>query len=310
MLAVGRVENRVGRRHVRVAAERGHAVEHQRAREELEDADPVVGGGRPDELAGGTVATEVLPPRREPDAIARRHAQAVGQVARQRVCVPAQELDLRADADLRRREAARQRRRIEYLVRARRTLAAPVVRVDARVVVEVRSDLARVGEHEPTGLDHRLHERDVAAHVLRAAFVDEDLRERVDVVVERGEARPGLAGALRVEPACELIGVHQVRSHDRRAIRGRADGRGARGHSHAAATASSALTTKAMSERGRGVRARSIRSFIDSEIQSTRIRDRSRAAFHESARRDPGREAATRAGEPAKPDANYGVSVR
>ena len=60
----------------------------------------------------------------------------------------------------------------------------------------------------------------------------------------------------------------------------------------AAVTASSALTTKAMSGRGRGVRARSIGSFIDSEIQSTRIRDLLEQPST-NRRLGPGREAAT-----------------
>ena len=118
-----------------------------------------------------------------------RHAQPVGQVARERIGVTAQEVDLVAHAQLRRREATRRQVGLEDLFGACRSSAASVERVDAGEVVEARPDLPGVREDEPARLQDGLHERDVAPHAFPPALVDEDLRERPDIVVQRGYAR-------------------------------------------------------------------------------------------------------------------------
>src|SRR5205823_6390867 len=143
------------------------------------------GGRRPDRLA--TLAAEVLPDRRDTDAVARRTRREVHGL-RRRVRVAAQQRDLRGDAGGRCREAARrQRRLVLLLVCARRARAATVVRVQTREVVEAAADLPAAREREPARLEHRLRERDVAADALRAPLVDEDLRELLHTAGQRRE---------------------------------------------------------------------------------------------------------------------------
>ena len=148
----------------------------------------------------------------------RRFGAVVGRGIR----VAAQELDLHPDAVLRSSHATA---RSGVAVRAVRKTGASVEGVDAGVVVRVGRDL-RTDEPEPTGLELRLHERDVSANAFGPAVVDEDLRERGDIA--RGmsaEGRdPRRRPAVAVVPGRELVGSQQARSQDR-CVRGRV-GRG------------------------------------------------------------------------------------
>ena len=94
--------------------------------------------------------------------------------------------------------------RTHALARVRELVAhaARVAPADARVVVGGR-------RLEAAGLDHRLREREVAAHVLGASLVEEDLRQLREL---RGDAR---LEALRPDPTGHLPGREHRRAHHR-----------------------------------------------------------------------------------------------
>ena len=218
--AAGRVRQAFGAR----------TVLHERGGIDVEHVDAVVDGRGPDRLTALTA--EELPDRRSTDAVVGRPRVEVLPLGG-RIRVAAQQRDLRGHPGRGCREAARRKGRLELLlVGTRRSCAPIVVRVQARVVVEAAADLSVAGERQPRALEHRLRERDIAAHTLRASLVDEDLRERLHRV-PRNVREVGWIVRHRRVPTRELGRSEQVRPHHRRLRRDcRTRGRECRGDRH------------------------------------------------------------------------------